>query len=176
MALFGGQRDVSLIRSINKELLHRIIDTEVLIYTLNLNATQTNIYEETNNKIYNPPVLVYCLVTLDNEEWSADDYGMEQSQTGTFSFLRDDLVDNNVPIQVGDIIEYKFRMFEIDSVYDNQYVVGKDPETSFNNTQHGYSVSISCTGHTTRQSKLNIVKTRFGNSVSIKDNTLPNNL
>ena len=36
MALFGGQRDVSLIRSLNKELIHRWIDTEVLFYKLNL--------------------------------------------------------------------------------------------------------------------------------------------
>ena len=32
-ALFGGQRDVSLFRSVNKEIIHRYIDTEVLIYT-----------------------------------------------------------------------------------------------------------------------------------------------
>ena len=176
MALFGGQRDVSLFRSVNRELLHRIIDTEVLIYTLNLNATETNIYEETDKKVYNTPTLIHCLVTLENEQWNSDDFGSDISQLGTFAFLRDDLVDNDVPVHVGDIIEYRSRFFEIDSVYDNQTVVGKDPESSFNIYEHGYNVSITCTAHMTRQSKLNIVKTRFGNSVTTKDNRLPNNL
>jgi len=176
MALYGGQRDVSLFRSLNRELLHRIIDTEVLFYTLNLDATQTNIYEESDSKVYNEPKLVYSIVTLDNEQWNADDYGSDITQTAVFAFLQDDLVDLNLPPHVGDIIEYKSRFFEIDSVFDNQYVVGKNPENNFGNTEHGYSVSISCQAHMTRQSKLNIVQTRFGNSVSIKDNTLPSNL
>lgn len=176
MALFGGQRDISLFRSLNRELLHRIIDTDVLVYTLNLNETQTNLYEESNGKVYNTPILIYSLVTLENEQWNADDYGSDVTQRVTFAFLRDDLVDNNLVIQVGDIAEYNSKLFEIDSVYDNQYVVGKDPETAFNGGDHGYNVSIICEAHMSRQSKLNIVKTRFGNSVSIKDNTLPNNL
>lgn len=176
MALFGGQRDVSLFRSVNRELLHRVVDTEVLIYTMNLNSTQVNIYDETETKVYNQPVLMYCLVTLDNEQWNADDYGPDITQTALFSFLKDDLVDNDIPIQVGDVIEYKSRFFEIDSYYDNQYVVGKDPDNEFAGNSHGYNVSISCAAHMTRQSKLNIVKTRFGNSVSIKDTQLPPNL
>lgn len=176
MALFGGQRDVSLFRSLNRELLHRIIDTEVLIYTLNLNATQTNIYEESGGKVYNPPTLLYCLVALENEQWNADDYGSDVTQRVTFAFLRDDLVDNNLPIQVGDVIEYTSKFFEIDSTYDNQYVVGKDPDNAFAGTTHGYNISIVCEAHLTRLSKLNIAKSRFGNSISIKDNTLPNNL
>ena len=72
MALFGGQRDVSLFRSLNKELLHRFIDTEVLVYKLNLNATATNLYEESNNKVYNEPTLVYCLVTVDAQEMKSN--------------------------------------------------------------------------------------------------------
>lgn len=176
MALFGGQRDISLFRSVNRELLHRIIDTEVLMYTVNLNATQTNIYDESDSKVYNPPILLYSLVTLENEQWNSDDYGSDVTQRVTFAFLRDDLVDNNLLVQVGDIIEYTSKLFEIDSMYDNQYVVGKDPENAFAGNTHGYNVSIICEAHMSRQSKLNIVKTRFGNSVSIKDSTLPNNL
>lgn len=176
MALFGSQRDVSLFRSLNKELLHRFIDTEVLIYKLNLNATNVNLYEETDSKVYDTPVLIHSLVTLDDEQWTSEDYGSDVTQTATFAFLRDDLVDNNTPMQVGDIVEYKSRFFEIDSVVDNQYVVGKDPDNWFGGDTHGYNVSVICQAHMTRQSKVNVVKTRFGNSVTTKDNTLPNNL
>jgi hypothetical protein len=70
MALFGGQRDVSLLRSLNKELLHRFIDTEVLVYKLNLNATQSNIYDETDSKVYSQAVLVHSLATVDDTVWT----------------------------------------------------------------------------------------------------------
>lgn len=176
MSLFGSIRDVSLFRNVNRELLHRIIDTNVLVYQLNLNSTTTNLYDESDKKVYNTPVLVPVLVTLDNEQWNSDDYGSEITQTALFSFLRDDLVDNDLPMHVGDIIEYKSRFFEIDSVYDNQYVVGKDPDNAFAGATHGYNVSISCAAHMTRQTNLNIVQTRFGNSVSSKDVILPKNL
>ena len=176
MALYGGQRDVSLFRSLNKELLHRVIDTEVLVYKLNLNAATTNLYEESDNKVYNEAKLVHCLVTVDDQAWSSEEYGSDVSQTSTFAFLRDDLVDKSLPVEIGDVIEYHSRFFEIDGIVENQVVAGKDPSDWFGGDTHGYSVSIICQTHMTRQSKVNIVKTRFGNSSTIKNSTLPSNL
>jgi hypothetical protein len=176
MALFGGQRDASLIRSINKELLHKIIDTEVLFYRLSLNNTTTNLYDETDNKVYESAVLIPSLVTLDDQTWNADDYGADVTQTATFAFLRDDLVDLNSPVNIGDVIEYKSRFFEIDSVVENQALVGKDPDSWFGGSSHGYNISVICQAHVTRQSKVNIVETRFGNSITSKNITLPSNL
>ena len=176
MALFGGQRDASLIRSINKELLHKIIDTEVLFYRLSLDNTTTNLYDETDNKVYESAVLIPSLVTLDDQTWNADDYGADVTQTATFAFLRDDLVDLNSPVNIGDVIEYKSRFFEIDSVVENQALVGKDPDSWFGGSSHGYNISVICQAHVTRQSKVNIVETRFGNSITSKNITLPSNL
>lgn len=175
MALFGNQRDVSLIRQVNKELMRNIIDTEVLIYKLNLSSTQTNIYDETDSKVYTTGKLIYCYVLLDDPQWNADDYGPDVTQTSTFTFLRDELVEKDIPVEVGDIIEYRSRFFEIDSVLENQVFVGKDPNNWFQGNSHGYNVSVTCQAHMTRQSKLNIVETRFGSSVTIKNSTLPVN-
>lgn len=175
-AMFGSKRDVSLFRHLNKELLHKIIDTEVLVYKLNLNSTQTNIYEETDNKVYDEPVLVYSLVSMEDQQWSSEDYGSDVTQAVTFAFLRDDLVDVNIIPQIGDVLEYKSRFFEIDAIVENQAFVGKDPDSAFAGADFGYNVSIVCQTHQTRQSKVNVVKTRFGNSISTKDVTLPKNL
>lgn len=176
MALFGSSRDVSLFRLINRELLHRIIDVEVLVYKLNMNSTTMNVYDETTNKVYEVPVLVHSLITIDDQAWNSDDYTADITQTAAFAFLRDDLVDLNIPIEVGDVIEFKSRFFEIDSIVENQNVVGKDPDSWFGGNTHGYNVSIVCQAHMTRQSKLDIVETRFGNSITTKDYTLPSNL
>jgi hypothetical protein len=175
MALFGGQRDASLIRSLNRELIHRLIDTEVLFYKTNLNSITTNLYDETDYKQYDAPVLIPCIVTFDDPVWNTEDYGADLTQTATFAFLLDDLVDNNNKPQVGDILEYHSRFFEIDSTIDNQVFAGKDPSDWFGGDSHGYSISHICQAHMTRQSKVNVVKTRFGSPTLLKS-TLPSNL
>lgn len=175
MALFGGQRDASLIRSLNRELIHRWIDTEVLFYKTQLNSISTNIYEETNNKVYQQPVLIPAIVTFDDPTWQSDDFGPDVTQTATFAFLLDDLVDNDNKPELGDVIEYHSRFFEVDSTINNQVFAGKDPRDWFGGDSHGYSVSYIVQAHMTRQSKLNIVKTRFGTSPTAKS-ILPNNL
>ena len=176
MALYGGQRDASLFRSLNREVLHKLIDTEVLFYKLNLNATTTNLYDETDNKVYDSAVLIYSIVNVGDQTWVSDDFGLDSTQTAEFGFIHDDLVDINILPEVGDIIEYKSRFFEVDNVNENQFVVGKDPDNWFAGNSHGYNVSIVCQTHVTRQSKVNIVKTRFGNSISTKNQILPKNL
>ena len=90
--------------------------------------------------------------------------------------MRDDLVTANTLVEIGDVIEYRSRFFEIDTIEENQNFVGKNPDNWFGGDTHGYSVSIICQAHMTRQSKVNIVQTRFGNSTDIKNITLPNNL
>lgn len=180
MAQFGSKRDMALFTSLNKELIHKYIDTEVLVYKLNLNSTTTNVYEESNAKVYQSPVLIPSVVTIDDQVWNTDDFISDVTQTGTFAFLRTDLVDLNILPQIGDIFEYRSRFFEVDGVIENQYVVGKNPDNWFGNQsvngEYGLNLSIIFQAHMTRQSKLNIVKTRFGNSVTTKDYILPNNV
>ena len=176
MALFGGQRDASLFRGLNRELIHRWIDNEVLVYKLHLESTTTNLYDETDKKVYETAILIPALISLEDQAWNSEDYGSDVTQNATFAFLRDDLVDNNVPLQIGDIIECKSRFFEIDAIVENQTFMGRNPDNWFGGDSHGYNVSVICQTHMTRQSKVNVVKTRFGNSVSTKDITLPNNL
>lgn len=175
MALFGNNRDVSLFRHLNRELVHTIIDTEVLVYKLNLNSTNTNIYDETDSKTYYQPEFVYCLVTTDEALWNNEEFGNDVTQTATFAFLKDDLVDADLVIEIGDIIEYQSSFFELDSIVENQRFVGKDPDNLFGGHGHGYSVSIVFQAHMTRQSKLNLIQTRFGQSEDITRHTKPKN-
>ena len=57
MPLFHGQRDVSLLNKFNMELINDIIDTEVAIYKLSIENTQTNLYNESDKKISNIKII-----------------------------------------------------------------------------------------------------------------------
>jgi len=161
MALFGKERDISLFRNINIELLHKIIDTELLLYKINLQNTQVNIYEETTSYIYNSPILIHALISIDEQQWENQDYNADITQSANISFLRDDLIEKDLIVEVGDIIEYMDRFFEIDGIIENQFFTGKNPDNYIGGEEYGYNISINCSVHQTNQSKLNIIETRF---------------
>lgn len=178
MALFGSARDASLIRHLNKELINEYIDTEVSFYKLNLEATRTNIYNESDNKVYYGRMRINCLILKDEKSRSSDEYGLEYTRLGTFAFLRDTLRDKNIVIEEGDVIEYDGEYFELDNVSSSQYWSGRNPSRDLgyvqnDRTEFGYSVSVVCEGHVTRRNRLNIEQVRTGIN---RPNDLPRNL
>ena len=162
MALFGTQRDAKFMASINSELINAIIDTEIEFYKLIVEQSNSNLYGESESKSYYDSVLIPCLVTKDDKNASADDYGHTYTRTGKFAISRDILVKADFYPEVGDILFWDNEYFEVDNVDANQYFVGKNPETWPNGDSHGYSVSIVVDAHATRQTPQGIRDIRFG--------------
>ena len=98
MALFGSSRDASLIRSINRELINRYIDTEISFYKLSLNDTKSNMYDEAKDKIYYAPMRINCLALKEEKTYTGQDQ-YDSTRLGEFAFLRDDLKDKNIVIE-----------------------------------------------------------------------------
>jgi len=163
MALFGGSRDVSLFRSINKELINNIIQQSVGYYKINLDRTTSNIYGESLKKIYNDPVLVNCLIERTPPTWTETEFGADITQDITVRFLRDILVDIQLFPEVGDIVLWQDDYYEVDGTVENQLVVGKDPTFAYDSdvSDFGSSISIIVTAHFIRPEKLGIDKNRL---------------
>lgn len=179
MALFGSARDASLIRSVNRELINRYIDMEVGFYKLNLEATKTNIYDESDNKVYYSLLKMNALILKDSKTRNADEFGIDYDRSGTFAFLRDDLTKHNIIIEVGDIIEFDGEYFEIDNTSSSEYWAGKNPSRDLGFTlnergEFGYNVSVIAEGHVTRKTRLNIQEVRTG--INKPNNNIPRNL
>lgn len=178
MALFGSARDASLVRSVNRELINRYIDTEVAFYKLNLDATNSNIYNESDRKVYYGKMKMPCLVLKESKAPQADEYGLDYTRTGTFGFLRDDIKAKNIIIEQGDVLEWDGEFYEIDSVSASEYFAGRNPSrdlgfTTGERREFGLSISITCEAHVTRRSRLNIQELRSGINI---DPNLPRNL
>ena len=62
MPLFHGQRDAGLVHRFNMELIADIIDTEVAVYKLSIEDTKTNLYNESDKKVYYSPIKVPALI------------------------------------------------------------------------------------------------------------------
>jgi hypothetical protein len=91
MALYGANRDISLFRHLNRELLNNIIEQKVGYYKINLDKTPSNMYGESAKKIYNDPVLINCLIERGDTSPLTNEFGMDIVRNIKCRFLRDDL-------------------------------------------------------------------------------------
>ena len=181
MALYGGSRDISLFRHMNRELMHDIISQQCILYKYDLEETKVNIYGEASQmRKYYPPVILYCIIERGDQAFSESDSGVGFGRGITFKFLRDDLLnasnDNpngaNIIPEIGDIVLYHEGYYQIDNIITNQLFVGKNPdypnldddgnnplETDLAN--FGYNQSIICTTHYVPADKVGLTKERM---------------
>ena len=145
MALFGGERDASLFRKINKELITDIIDTEVYYYKLIIEDTKSNLYGEGKSKIYHNPIKIPTLVDRTNAEQVSE---------------------------IGDVIEWNDEQHIVDVTFQNQFFAGKNPETWDGGDSQGYNLSILCETHVARKTQLNL-KDDVRVGVNNNNNDLP---
>jgi hypothetical protein len=159
MAIFGESRDVSLFRSINRELLNRIIETKIGYYKIILDQTNSNIYGESSTKTFKDPVLINCLIQRSDQTTNTDEFGPDITRTDMqFRFFRDDLVDIQLVPEIGDIILWNENYYEVDGLVENQLVVGKYPEYAYDPTinNFGTSISILVNAHYTRPERFGL--------------------
>ena len=129
MALYGGARDISMFRRVNRELMGSIISQEVIYYKYNITTTKTNMYgESVEGRNFADPIILFALVERGSPESPVSDLGVDYTYPLTVRFLRDDLIDSNLRLDIGDIILFQESYFEIDSTNANQYITGKNPD------------------------------------------------
>ena len=140
-----------------------------------------NLYQESSKKVYYNPIRLYSLVKKDPLTSIDIDTGIDVTQTISFGFIREDLKECNYVIEIGDVIKFDERFYEVDNTNDTQYW-GRNDETLLMNTEgrdnmpFGYSVSIVAAAHLTRLSQLNLVDIRTGVNSLKSSNLLPKNL
>jgi hypothetical protein len=151
MALYGGARDISMFRRVNRELMGNIISQEVIFYKYNVTTTKTNMYgESVEGRNFADPIILFALVERGSPESPVSDLGVDYTYPLTVRFLRDDLISKfnsanqgqafgpfqaqpiqygaSIQPEVGDVVQYESGFWEIDNTYDTQYFVGKDPQ------------------------------------------------
>lgn len=182
MPLFGSSKDSLFLKSISRELMHRVISVEVALFKLALPEMEINLYGESNKKVYYQPLRIFSLVSFDETAMNDIDTGIDTSQTAVFSFLRDDLKDLDVVLDEGDIIKWDAKYYEIDNLRFNQYWMGRNPDTlpittegRSNDMGYGYNIAVRADCHLTRQSSLQLVEVRSGIN-SIRTANMPKNL
>ena len=176
MALFGGSRDISLFRHLNRELLNEIIDTRCDIFKQSIFDSKENLYGEALSKVFLPGVRVAGLIEKEAKEYTSEEIGTDHTRQIKYSFLRDDLAslelgstnntedpnenaqDSNIFLEIGDVIFWDNVYCEIDTISQGQYLFGKNPDTDSNGGTHGSSWSVIVETHEMRRSRINTLE------------------
>ncbi len=159
---FGSSRDIDLMINIGRELLHDIIEQEILYHKISLEDSDVNLYGESLSKSYWTAVKLNCLITRGDQVINIEEFGPDLGREASFAFIRKDLEDKSVVPEVGDIVEWHNDFYEVDTVRENQLILGSDNSYNLGSSTSGFgrslSVVIDC--HLTRADRVGITESR----------------
>jgi hypothetical protein len=162
MSLFGSARDYSLVTKFNRELVYKLIDTEVGYYKFVLDQSRVNLYGEGISKVYYQPVRTPIYISRSPNDAVQTDAGIDAMVAIEFYILRDTMLTLNIVPEIGDIINWDDKYYEIDNTTENQYFAGKNPDTWIKGNTFGGSLSFVCNAHQVRESQLQILDLNYG--------------
>jgi hypothetical protein len=162
MALFGSARDYSLVTKFNRELVYKLVDTEVGYYKFVLDQSRVNLYGEGISKVYYQPVRTPIYISRSPNDAVQTDAGIDAMVTIEFYILRDTMLTLNIVPEIGDIINWDDKYYEIDNTTENQYFAGKNPDTWIKGNNFGGSLSFVCNAHQIRESQLQLLDLNYG--------------
>ena len=155
---FLPQRDLDVFTRVNKELIgdirlgkDGIINQQVVLYKVSVQDTETNMYgEAAGGKKWKNGVKFACLVDAEDFDWNTDEFGPDDQQNASFHILRQSLIDLSLVPEIGDVFEWNWAYFEINSINENQLIGGIQDN----------NWSVTCGTFRTRFSNLNIERIR----------------
>jgi hypothetical protein len=174
MALFGSARDYSLITKFNRELVYKLVDTEVGYYKFVLDQSRVNLYGEGISKVYYQPVRTPIYISRSPNDAVQTDAGIDAMVAIEFYILRDTMLTLNIVPEIGDIINWDDKYYEIDNTTENQYFAGKNPDTWIKGNNFGGSLSFVCNAHQIRETQLQLLDLNYG--TNSQDYDLPLNI
>jgi hypothetical protein len=148
---YFSQRDLNLVNSLNGELMGDIVENLITMFKICPTETATNVYGETSantGKWYLPGIQISSLTERPEMTTDYDDFGPGRSQNHVFKFREKMLQMVNFYPEIGDIIFWNDRYYEVDNVVQEQLLGGVAEK----------SHSIICNSHYTKITSLNIVE------------------
>lgn len=124
--LFLGQKESDFFSDITKELIKDVAGQKIYYYQLREDLTQTNsLYGESQDKMFNPPIEIECLVEWGQAEIKTSKFGHETLYDVTVFLHPRDLLDRGLEVRVGDYFSYGSNFFESTSISVEKFVKGQ---------------------------------------------------
>lgn len=124
--LFITPREIDLISDLTKEVIKDVAGQKVYYYRVREDLSNVHdVYEESPDKIFDPPVEIEARVEYLPEEVRTNKFGAEEFYTINVFFHERDLLDREIEARTGDYFSYGDTFFEITSAVIESNVYGQ---------------------------------------------------
>jgi hypothetical protein len=124
--LFITSREIDFISDITKEITKDVIGDKVYYYRVREDATQVHeLYEESPEKVFDPPVEVDARVQWNPKEVTSDRFGTHSMYNVEVYVHYRDMLDRGIKIVTGDFFSHGDNFFEITSVVYDKTIFGQ---------------------------------------------------
>jgi len=112
--LFITPREIDFIADLNKEIIKDVIGQKIYYYKVREDLTDVHpVYEESVDKVFNPPVEVDARVDWNPSEVRTNRFGQENYYSITVYLQSRDLLDKDIDVEPGDYFSYGDTFFEV---------------------------------------------------------------
>ena len=145
--LFITPREIDFISDITKELVKDVRGQKIFYYKVREDLSNVHdVYEESKEKIFDPPIEIEAAVEWLPEEVRTNRYGSEEISSINVYLHSRDLLDRDIEAKEGDYFSYGSIFFEITSVLVDSQVFG----------QVEHAVGIKIIGKQARKGQINL--------------------
>jgi len=124
--LFIGQREIDYISDITKEIIKDVAGQKIYYYTIREDLSNIhNIYEESIEKIFNPPIEIEALIEWQPSETRTTNFGTETLKTINVYLHYRDLLDRKIVFKEGDYFSFGSFFFEVTSTVYDKIIFGQ---------------------------------------------------
>ena len=139
---YFSRRDMNLLWSVNAELMGDIIECVVQVFKISPEQTNTNIYGESKSetgKVFFPGIDLTARVQTEDLSSENKGFGPDRKQDVVFMFTVRDCITTNYYAQIGDLVFWNMRYYEVNNVLSDQQLLGGHPDKTWSiivNTQY----------------------------------------
>jgi hypothetical protein len=124
--LFITPREIDFISDITKEITKDVIGDKIYYYRVREDATQVHtLYEESPEKVVDPPVEIDARVQWNPKEVTSDRFGTHAMYNCEVYIHYRDMLDRNIKIVEGDFFTHGDNVFEITSYTYDKTIFGQ---------------------------------------------------
>lgn len=124
--LFVTSRELDFINDTVKELIKDVSGQKIYYYRVRPEFTNIHaVYEESVDKIFDPPIDIECRVEYKPEDVRTNKFGSEEFYTLDVYFHARDLIEKDIEVKEGDFLNFDATWFEVVKSTVNAIVYGQ---------------------------------------------------
>lgn len=130
--LFLTPREINFMNDIAKEIVKDVIGQKIYYFPISeVKSRVHDIYEESEDKIFENPIEIDCLVKYIPQEITTNEFGFEEYSAIEAYVQTRDLIDKGIEILEGDFFSYGTTFFEVVKSPETDVIYGQIEHKSY---------------------------------------------